>query len=151
MLPLFGMSTPVKTGPLLFFPNCCRPVFIASAVLILSFIVFGSIFTPQAKQLFQFLQESINHYFSWYYVLTVTILLGFAIWLLFSRYGDIRLGEPGEEPRFTYLGWFSMLFSAGMGIGLLFWSAAEPIQHYLEPPFGTDSTVEAAKNSIYYT
>lgn len=151
MLPLFGMSTPVKTGPLLFFPNCCRPVFIASAVLILSFIVFGSFFTPQAKQLFQFLQESINHYFSWYYILTVTILLVFAVWLLFSRYGDIRLGDPGEEPRFTYLGWFSMLFSAGMGIGLLFWSAAEPIQHYSEPPFGTGSTVEAAKNSIYYT
>lgn len=126
-------------------------MFIASAIIILSFIIFGSAFTPEAKQLFNFLQSTINRYFRWYYVLLVTVLLAASIWLMFSRYGNIRLGDPDEEPRFSYTGWFAMLFSAGMGIGLLFWSAAEPIQHYAQPPLGSGKTLAAANNAIYYT
>lgn len=145
------MSTPVKTGPFLIFSNCCRPVFITASAVILFFIIFGTAFTAETKQLFEFLQKLINYYFGWYYVLTVTVLLGFVIWLLFSRYGSIRLGEAEETPKFSLMGWFAMLFSAGMGIGLLFWSIAEPIEHYSSPPTGEGSTLLAASNSIHYT
>jgi len=146
------MTTPVRTAPILLFPRCCRPVFISSTVVIFGFILFGSLFTAEANDLFQFLQDRITRYFGWYYILTVTALLGFVIWLLFSRYGDIRLGLAGEEPRFSLLGWFSMLFSAGMGIGLLFWSIAEPIKHYMNPPHGGDGgSLADADNAIQYT
>ncbi|MDZ7734787.1 MAG: BCCT family transporter [Gammaproteobacteria bacterium] len=146
------MSTPVKTAPILFFPRCSRPVFISAALVIFGFIFYGTVFTAEAEQLFQFLQNRIIHYFGWYYVVTVTFLLGFVIWLLFSRYGAIRLGMPEERPAFTTMGWFSMLFSAGMGIGLLFWSIAEPVNHYMNPPHGEGGgTLAAADNAIQYT
>ena len=145
------MTTPVKTEPLLFFPRSCRPVFIASAVIILAFILYGAIFTSTAEQSFLFLQAVITKYLGWYYILTVSLLLGFALWLLVSRYGQIRLGQPGEEPRFSLMGWFSMLFSAGMGIGLLFWSIAEPIKHYQNPPHGEGGTTAALEHAMQYT
>lgn len=145
------MSTPVKTAPLLFFPRTCRPVFIASAVIILAFILYGALYTKPAKEHFQLLQDAITTYFGWYYVLLVTLLLAFTIWLLFSRYGRITLGQPGEKPHFSLFGWFSMLFSAGMGIGLLFWSIAEPIEHFSNPPFQEGGTIAAAENAINYT
>jgi choline/glycine/proline betaine transport protein len=61
-----------------------------------------------------------------------------------SRYGSVRLGRDDERPKYSYLTWFSMLFSAGMGIGVLFWSVAEPITHFTDPPIGTARTAEAA-------
>lgn len=145
------MTTPVKTGPLLFFPRTCRPVFIASVAVIFTFIVYGTAFTAEAERHFQLLQDGISTYFGWYYILLVTLLLGFTIWLLFSRFGRIRLGQPGEEAHFSLLGWFSMLFSAGMGIGLLFWSIAEPIKHYTNPPYGEGGSAEAMDLAMQYT
>lgn len=145
------MTTPVKTAPLLFFPRTCRPVFIASATIIFAFIIYGAVYTNEAEQHFRLLQDGITTYFGWYYILLVTILLGFSLWLLVSRYGRIRLGQPGEEPRFSLAGWFSMLFSAGMGIGLLFWSIAEPIKHYTSPPYGDGGTTEAMELAMQYT
>jgi choline/glycine/proline betaine transport protein len=71
--------------------------------------------------------------------------------MAFGKYGKIRLGGPKAEPEFSTFAWFAMLFSAGMGIGILFWSVGEPIYHYLSPPEGTGETVAAAEQAMTYT
>ncbi|MCV5360130.1 BCCT family transporter, partial [Escherichia coli] len=75
--------------------------------------------------------------FKWYYILVVALFLFFAVYLMFSRFGSIRLGDDDQVPEFGYFAWFSMLFSAGMGIGLVFWSIAEPMNHLQGNPFIT--------------
>ena len=78
----------------------------------------------------------------WFFVLVVNIFLFFTLYIAFSRFGKIRLGGKNAEPEFGTMAWFSMLFSAGMGIGILFWSVAEPIFHFQSPPrFGGAGTV----------
>ena len=68
-----------------------------------------------------------------------------------SRFGDIKLGPDHARPAYSYISWFAMLFSAGMGIGLMFFGVAEPVMHYLSPPVGTPETVEAAKEAMRLT
>jgi choline/glycine/proline betaine transport protein len=73
----------------------------------------------------------------WYYVLLVTSFVGYAVWIALSPMGDIVLGRQSEKPEFGIKSWFAMLFAAGMGIGLVFWGVAEPLNHYASPPPGT--------------
>ena len=75
----------------------------------------------------------INH-FGWAYLLSAFLFLVFSVGLAFSRYGNIKLGKDHEKPQYSYFGWFSMLFAAGMGIGLIFWGVSEPLNHYMNPP-----------------
>ena len=90
--------------------------------------------------------------FGWYYLLAVLAFLLFCGYLAFGRYGQIKLGKDDDEPEFTTLSWFAMLFSAGMGIGLVFWGVAEPVSHYLKPPAGiTPETPEAARAALKYS
>jgi len=127
------------------------PVFFISAALILAFVLFGALFPEQAGRAFDALQAKIVHDFGWFYILAVAIFLIFVIFLMLSRYGDVKLGPDDSEPEYSYLSWFAMLFSAGMGIGLLFFGVAEPIQHYAKPPVGEGSTVEAARQAMVLT
>ena len=87
----------------------------------------------------------------WFFVLAVNVFLAFCIYLIFSRFGGIRLGGPNAKPEFTTFGWFSMLFSAGMGIGLLFFSVAEPIIHFSNPPIPVDGQEAAASQAMRFT
>ena len=119
-------------------------VFVGAAALILAFVLFGTFFTGIAQELFGSIQSLISHKLGWFYHGSVTFCLLFCLWLCFSRYGSVRLGSEGERSKYSYLSWFSMLFSAGMGIGILFWSVAEPITHYHSPPVGVGGTPEAA-------
>lgn len=90
--------------------------------------------------------------FGWYYLLAVLGFLLFCLFLAFSRYGKIKLGRDDEQPEFSTLSWFAMLFSAGMGIGLVFYGVAEPVSHYLTPPGGlTPGTPEAARAALKYS
>jgi choline/glycine/proline betaine transport protein len=127
------------------------PVFYTSATLILAFVVFGAVFTDTAKTTFTALQSAITTYSGWFYTLAVGIFLVFAIGLAVSPYGRIKLGPSDSEPDYSYTGWFAMLFSAGMGIGLLFYSVAEPVLHFLSPPGGSGGTVEAAREAMQIT
>lgn len=127
------------------------PVFFISAVLILAFVLFSAIFPAEAGRVFDMLQARIVRDFGWFYILSVAIFLMFVIFLMLSRYGDVKLGPDDSEPEYSYLSWFAMLFSAGMGIGLLFFGVAEPIQHYAKPPVGAGSTIEAAKEALVLT
>ncbi len=134
-----------------FFATVNPTVFIASAIMVLAFVGFGVSFPATASQVFEGIQGFITEYLGWGYLLAVTVFLVFLIWLGFSRYGSIRLGQPDDRPEFGYGAWFAMLFSAGMGIGLVFWSVAEPILHYQHPPTGEGETMEAARQAMVYT
>ena len=109
--------------------------YVASA-LIFFFIVLGIGWTEAMETAVNAIQGFLAEYFGWFYITAVAVILGFVIYLAFSRFGNIRLGPNDSEPDFGYPTWFAMLFSAGMGIGLLFYSVAEPLMHYVEPPIG---------------
>lgn len=127
------------------------PVFFTSAALILAFVLFGSLFAEQADRLFAAVQAFIVVDFGWFYVVSVAGFLLFVLFLMMSRYGDVKLGPDDSEPEYSYISWFAMLFSAGMGIGLLFFGVAEPIQHYALPPVGEGRTIDAARQAMVLT
>jgi choline/glycine/proline betaine transport protein len=113
-----------------------KAVFFSSAGLILLFVAFGSLFPETAGEWTGATQTWISTNIGWFYSLCMTFFVGFVVWVLFSRHADIRLGRPGEEPKYNYLTWISMLFSAGIGIGLLYFGVAEPLYHFTHPPQG---------------
>ena len=125
-------------------------VFLGSAAVVVLFVGFGTLFTGHAADAFGSLQDFIIGHFGWFYVLTATLLLVFVVWLLFSRYGEIRLGGDTAEPEFPYLAWLAMLFSAGMGIGLVFWGVAEPLTHLSTPPLAEPGSHEAAREAMRF-
>lgn len=137
--------------PQAFFSSVNPVVFTASAVMVVLFVGFGVLFPSLASAVFEGLHGFITEYLGWSYLLVVTFFLGFLLWLGLSRYGSIRLGQPDDRPEFSFGAWFAMLFSAGMGIGLVFWSVAEPIMHYQNPPHAAGETAEAARQAMVYT
>ena len=138
----------VKVGRLGPFPRVSKPVFITSALLIVGFIIFGAFFTEAAGAFFSFLQDFITDKFGWLFIVLVNIALVFCIYLAMSRYGDIRLGKQTERPQYSLVSWIGMLFSAGIGIGLVYWGTAEPLYHFMAPPLGEAETIEAAKQAM---
>ena len=126
-------------------------VFGLSILIILSVVPFTLLNLNQMSQIFETIQSTIASKAGWFYILAVNIILGFLIYLVFSRYGKIRIGGVDVKPEFTYWSWFSMLFSAGMGIGLVFYSVAEPIFHYISPPFGAGYSIDSAKLAMQFT
>ena len=134
-----------KFGP---FPRVNRPVFIASALLIVGCIIFGSLFGELAGEVFNQLQSFITHRFRWLFIILMNVTVVFSLYIALSRYGDIRLGHQTEHPEYSLLSWFGMLFSAGIGIGLLYWGTAEPLYHFMAPPMGQAETVETAKQAM---
>jgi choline/glycine/proline betaine transport protein len=127
------------------------PVFFVSAGLILAFALFGALTPELASRVFAEAQALIVADFGWFYIAAVAGFLVFVLFLMFSRYGDVKLGPDDSEPDYSYLSWFAMLFSAGMGIGLIFFGVAEPIQHYALPPVGEGRTIESARQAMVLT
>lgn len=127
------------------------PVFFVSAGLILVFALLGALFPQRTGDVFAMLQAGIVRDFGWFYILAVAIFLIFVLFLMMSRYGDVRLGPDDSEPEYSYISWFAMLFSAGMGIGLLFFGVAEPVQHYALPPVGEGRTIDSAREAMVLT
>ncbi|UTJ06195.1 BCCT family transporter [Arcobacter roscoffensis] len=128
-----------------------KTVFFISSALIITLALFASVFPKVADSFFKALQSVIVENGSWFYVLTVAIILITVAFLAFSKYGDIKLGPDHSTSDYTNLSWFAMLFSAGMGIGLMFFGVAEPVMHFLNPPVGDGSTVEAAREAMRIT
>jgi len=126
------------------------PVWIGSACVVTAFVVSGSVFPETSKRAFGALQGAIIDNFGWYYILAATALLGFIVVLLFSRFGRIRLGPDDSRPEFRNITWFSMLLAAGMGIGIIFFGAAEPLLHYANPPMGMDDG-DALREAMRFT
>ena len=97
---------------------------------------------------FESVQAFISAKFGWLYVIAVNCILIFCIFLAFSKYKNIRLGGPDCKPEFSTWAWLSMLFNAGIGLVLMFYSVAEPILHFSNPPYGEAGTIDAARNAL---
>ncbi len=93
-----------------------------------------------AEALFASIQSKIIGYFNWYYVLIATGFVVFSLWLGFGKFGEIKLGKDDDEPEFSLGSWFSLLFAAGMGIGLVFYGVSEPLSHFASPKPGASGT-----------
>ncbi|MFP4317229.1 MAG: BCCT family transporter, partial [Desulfovibrionales bacterium] len=129
-------------------------VTVVTGVLVLAFIVLTLAFGMRAETFFQSVLEEIGNTFGWFYVLSANVFVLFVFILAMSRFGNLRIGGPDAVPEFNTFNWYAMLISAGMGIGLLFWSVAEPIFHYVTPSpmFGvTGGTPQAAQVAMGLT
>ncbi len=127
------------------------PVFLGSAATVIAFVIFGGAFTDTAAATFQAIQSFIVGSFGWWYILSASLLLVFVLFLVFSRFGRVRLGKAGEKPDFHTLTWFAMMMSAGMGIGIVFFGAAEPLEHFVNPPQGDGRSEQAVRDAMRYT
>jgi glycine betaine transporter len=127
------------------------PVLKVSLSLSGAFLLWGALAPDHLAQVTGNIQKFLLDSFGWFYLLSALGFLGAAIFLIFSEYGNIHLGQEGDEPEFPLLTWFAMLFCAGMGIGIVFWGVAEPSSHYYNPPIGPGSTPEAAKLALRYS
>jgi choline/glycine/proline betaine transport protein len=118
------------------FLNGIHPMMaIGSAGLVAAFVLFTLISPQTADGLYSSARDFIAAELSWYYILLMNLYIVLALVLVFSRYGTIRLGADSDKPEFGYFAWFSMLFGAGIGIGILFWSIAEPMYYLQGNPF----------------
>ena len=122
-----------------------------SAGFILCVVLWGVLAPDHMAAVFDTLLAAVTRNFGWLYLWVVLGLVVFALFAAFSRYGNMKLGGEDEEPEFSAVSWFSMLFAAGMGIGLVFCGVAEPISHYSSAPPGVVSgTPEAANAAMRY-
>ncbi len=127
-------------------------VFYASAAFAIAFLIWGALFTGNLSSVTSTVLGFVISSFGWLYLIATTFFLAFLGVLVFSRFGKIRLGKDDEEPEFGRASWFSMLFAAGMGIGLVFWGVAEPVSHLTTPPYGMaePGSADAAELGMRY-
>jgi choline/glycine/proline betaine transport protein len=116
---------------------------IASMIMILAFVGFTISDVEFAGEVFAKGKGFIIGTMDWFYVLVVNLVLFFVLWLLVSRFGDVKLGKDDDEPDFSTFSWICMLFSAGLGSGLIYWGVAEPMYHIQDNPFMTRAGIEA--------
>ncbi len=126
-------------------------VFWFSAGLILLFSFCTILFRDFSATVIGRTLSWVSATFGWYYLLAATLYIVFVVFLACSRYGDIKLGPEHSRPEFSLLSWAAMLFAAGIGIDLMFFSVAEPVTQYMSPPEGAGQTVEAARQSMVWT
>ncbi len=118
-----------------------HPVFLISAILVLLFVVGTILFPGEAKNVFAGSKGWSIKNFDWFFIVSCNIFVLFCVALIFLPVGKIRLGGVNAKPEFSTISWFSMLFAAGMGIGLMFWSVAEPTAYFTDW-WGTPLNVE---------
>jgi choline/glycine/proline betaine transport protein len=103
---------------------------LAAKGMVLAFVVFTALNVEFANDIYSAVRGWIEGALNWYYISAVTIMLFVCIYLMFSRHGSVRLGDDDSRPEFSNFSWFAMLFSAGVGIGLLFFGIAEPMFYF---------------------
>lgn len=108
-------------------------VTVASVFCLSVFILLSLMFREQAGQICDSALAWISGTFGWFFILAANVFIGAAVFFAFSRFGRIRIGGNEAKPEFSTLAWYAMLLSAGMGIGLMFWSVGEPMYHYSSP------------------
>ena len=126
-------------------------VFWASLVVVTPFVLWGAIASDSLAGAASDARSFVVDRFGWFYLITATVLLVGAIALAASKLGKVRLGKDTDRPEYSTGAWFSMLFSAGMGIGLVFWGVAEPVAHFITPPTADPGTEEAARDALRYS
>ena len=121
-------------------------VAVPTAVIVLGFVGLAAVAPRWLSDLLKEANTSVVNGLGWYYSLIVAGFVAFALLVAFGPYGNITLGPDDEPPSYSLVSWFAMLFAAGMGIGLVFWGVAEPLNHYASPPPGTPAgTSDAMK------
>lgn len=124
-------------------------VFVISVAIAITVILYGYFFDESLVTVSNAIMSWVSTNFGWLYIAFVFFLCLFLTWLAFSKYGKIKLGKEDEKPEYSNFHWYAMLFCGGTGIGLVFWSIAEPLSHYADPPQGVIAgTIEAANFSI---
>ena len=126
-------------------------VFWSSLALVVPFVVWGAADPDSLASTSGSVRDFLEDRFGWFYLITATVLLIAVIAVAASRFGKVRLGKDTDEPEYSTKAWFAMLFSAGMGIGLVFWGAAEPIAHFTTPASAEPGTAEAARDALRYS
>jgi choline/glycine/proline betaine transport protein len=130
-------------------------VFWPAGIVILAMVLFGAIFTDAAYTALTETRDWISNVLGWYYVAIIATFIVFSLAIGASRYGRMKLGQPDSKPEFSTMSWLAMLFSAGMGIGLVFWGVAEPLAHTQFPPGGESrlepESVAAAQEAMNVT
>ncbi|EOM78249.1 BCCT family glycine betaine transporter [Rhodococcus rhodnii LMG 5362] len=127
------------------------PVFAISSVVIVAITVWAIAAPDNADTVIGSVVEWISSAFGWWYFLVATLIVVFVLFIALSRYGTIRLGPDQSRPRYNVFTWGAMLFAAGIGIDLMFFSVSEPVTQYLAPPVGDGSNTEAARQAVVWT
>jgi glycine betaine transporter len=127
-------------------------VFGVSGATIVLFVAAAAVAPGAVGEAARIVLDATAANLGWMYLLVITGFVGFVLYLGLSKTGDIRLGTDDEPPEFSYPSWLAMIFSAGMGVGLVFWGVAEPMMHFNEPPLGSDlpRTAAAAQTGMTY-
>ncbi|WP_432773739.1 BCCT family transporter [Francisella salimarina] len=127
------------------------PVFYPAIILAIILSLSGIFYPNEFASHIQNLQNLILEKFGWTYILAMSIFLCLCLILMFSRFGDIKLGQDHDLPEYSNVSWFAMLFAAGMGIGLMFYGVAEPLKHFLAPPNISSDQLEVVKEAMNTT
>ncbi|QYA39110.1 BCCT family transporter [Macrococcoides caseolyticum] len=127
------------------------PVFFIALSLVIITVLLGVISPSAFGEVTSQINVFITKYFGWYYVMITSVFVFACLFLILSPIGKLKLGKPSDKPEFSTLSWFAMLFSAGMGIGLVFYGAAEPLSHFIKSPTADAQSDEAMKDAFRYT
>lgn len=132
-------------------PRVRWPVFISAMTGVLLVALWAMISPAMAEGVILTVVEWVTGAFGWFYILLTTVVLVFVVCVGFSRFGRIRLGPDHSRPEFSTFAWASMLFAAGIGTDVMFFSVVEPVSQYVAPPVGEGETVEAAREATVWT
>ncbi|WP_305880112.1 BCCT family transporter [Sporosarcina sp. Marseille-Q4943] len=126
-------------------------VFWYAVVICIAIVLWGSFAPNSLNVLTVSATEFIYDHFAWFYIFVIVAMISFCFYIMFSRFGKVKLGRQNEKPEFSLLAWFAMLFSAGMGIGLMFFTTAETISHaFISSPNATPGSDQAIIESLQY-
>ena len=132
--------------------NNLQASIVLPSILFIGIVIISCIFFPdRTDTILSIVKEYIFSSFSWVYILCVAFFFLFLVILCLGKLGDIRLGNEDEKPEFSFFSWLCMLFSAGMGIGLMFFGVAEPISHLSAPLHGSASSLVQTKEAMLNT
>jgi choline/glycine/proline betaine transport protein len=126
-------------------------VFIIASAVVVAFSLWAMIVPGHAASTMEIVVAWIAENLGWFYVLTVTVVIGFVLWVALSREGSVRLGPDHSRPQYKLFTWVAMLFAAGVGIDMLFYSVTGPITQYMAPPTGDGKTAAAAQDAVVWT
>lgn len=137
-------------------PNAAAPkvnwrVFIIASAIILAFSVWGLLAPTHADETLSTVVSWVSANVGWVYVITVTVVILFVLWVAFSKVGSVRMGPDESRPQYKLFTWVAQLFAAGVGIDMLFYSVTGPITQYMNPPTGPGQTQEAANEAVVWT
>lgn len=133
------------------FESVDKTIFLVAGGVTLLLAVVSIGFTNEVSEVFSIIFSFFTNKLGFAYIGFALFVIIACLFVSFSRYGKIRLGGDDEKPEYSNISWFSMIFAAGMGIGLVFWSVAEPMNHFLVPPYADPMSKEAALESLQYT